>query len=295
MKQITILFFFSFTLIISSCSNQQKEIKTSNLLKLYDSYLLQLDSTDITTIPSSVTKYKTLFKDKSVGLKDSAFVLFSLYYEKVDRNINQIMEKDTTNFDPLISLDSNMKPLPISDKLKKYKERIEQNGFEISSTEGSVYLKQDRDYIAKNFYGDVSKTMKVYLEQVNKENKEGFQEDAGITIEAKTFVDRVIWWENFIANNNNFMMLDDAKERKKYLLTFLITGMDNSQVLTNENSDIDEYYKTAYTYLQITFQNSQTNKLIAPYFKALLEKNKTRSAEIIKDYKRRELIIDFHE
>ena len=280
---------------MSSCSHQGKEKENPNLLNDYNSFLLKLDSTEITTVPSAITKYQTLFKNGSIGIKDSAFVLFSTYYEKVDRNVNQRMEKDTTNFDPLISLDANMNPLPISEKLKKYKDRIEQNGFEISSTEGMAYLKQDRDYIAKNFYGYVSKTMRVYLEQVNRENKEGFQEDAGPTIEPKAFVDRVVWWENFITNNNNFMMLEDAKERKKYLLTFLIIGMDNTQVLSYDSSGIEEYYKTAYTYLQNKFPNSETAKIILPYFNALLEKDIAKAEQIVNDYKRHKQIIDFHE
>jgi hypothetical protein len=270
------------------------ELKETNLLNDYSNFLSQLDSANAATIPTAVTKYKEMFKSESDILKDSAFVLYNSYYKKVDRTLNEIMGIDTTNFDSLIFLDANDKPLPLSKKLKAYKDKIEKNGFKISSTEGNAYIEKDGDYVATEFYPLVSAKMKTYLEQLNKENKEGFQEDAGLTIEPKVFIDRVIWWEIFIDNNTNFLLLDDAKENKKYLLTFLMIGMDNTQVVSQENTTIENYFRVAYTYLQTKFPNSKTNKIIAPYFNALLKKDKQQAEQIINSYEKQKLIIDFH-
>jgi hypothetical protein len=303
MKIISSLIIFC-CIIIFSCTDQGEKKSKNNptldqaqkitLTKDYSRFLMQLDSADASTIPTAASKYKDIFNAESDVLKDSGFVLFYTYYEKVENNLNEIMSKDTTNFDALIFTDDNNKPLPLSKKLMAYKENIEKNGFMISSTEGMAYIEKNGDYTAKEFYTLVSSKMKTYLEQLNKEKKEGFQEDAGLTIEPKIFIDRIIWWENFVDSNEQFILIKKATENKKLLLTFLITGMDNTQVLTSENGEIEKYYKTAYTYLQTNFANSKSNKLVAPYFAALLKKDKSKTAQIINEYKKQHQIINFN-
>jgi hypothetical protein len=87
--------------------------------------------------------------------------------------------------------------------------------------------------------------------------------------------------------------LKQAKKNKQFLLTFLLIGLDNTPVTSFENGEIDDYFKTAYTYLQATYPNSQTNKLIAPYFAAMLKKDKSKTAQILNDYKKQKWMLDF--
>jgi uncharacterized protein (UPF0297 family) len=300
--KINSIAFLLFLTMIFSCSQQQnnsKNIETStpentkNVVNQYASFLAGLDPTNINTIPVAMNKYQELFKDEIIESKDSAFVLFDSYYQKVDESANDLMTKDTTNFDAFVMLDENGNSLPLSKKLRDYQDKITQNGFEIASSEGAAYIKQNRDFITKGFYDFVTPTMKEYLEQLNKENKEGFSEDGGIAIEPKEYIDRVIWWENFIEKNKNFIQLAKCNENRKYLLTFLMTGLDNTPLISDENNEIEDFYKTAYSYLQSAFPNSQTNKMIAPYFAALINKDKVKTAKILKGYKQQKLIEDF--
>lgn len=267
--------------------------KSFDVINEYKQFVSKLDTFNVETATIAAKKYQELFQNVDVTIKDEAFVIFNTHYEKLDKNINELHEKDTTNFDPLIMLDASGKGLPVSKKLREYNDRLKRNGFEVSSTEGISYIQQDRDFIAKNFYTYVSPTMREYLEQLNKENKEGFQEDAGLTIEMKQYVNRLVWWDQFIHKNLGFISIDKAKENRKYFLTFFLQGMDNSPVISYETNTIDDYYKTAYTYLQNNFPNSETNKIVNPYFKALLQNDKRKATALINEYKKSGVIIDF--
>lgn len=268
---------------------------SSNALTEYQNFIYKLDTVNVETATSAAKKYQELFAHENLEKKDKGFILFNNHYERLEKNINELHEKDTTNFDPLIMVDVLGKSLPISQKLKDYNDKLKRNGFEVSSTEGMSYIQQDREFIAKWFYSYVSPKMKEYLQQLNKENKEGFQEDAGLTIEAKQYVNRLIWWDSFIQENPRFTLVDEAKEHRKYLLTFFIIGMDNSPIIDYETNKLDDYYKTAYSYLQDNYPNSEMNKIVNPYFKALLQNDNKKAAEMLNDYKKKGIVIDFGE
>jgi hypothetical protein len=225
--------------------------------------------------------------------KDKGFLIFNRHYEKLEKNINELHQKDTINFDALIFLDASGKGLPLSQEVKDYNERLKKNGFQVASSEGISYIKTDRDFIAQWFYSYVSPTMKDYLQQLNKENKEGFQEDAGLSIEAKQYAERLAWWDDFIRQNQSFILIQEAKEYRKELLTFFLLGMDNSPVMDYATNKVTDYYKTAYTYLQENYPNTETNKLVNPYFEFLLQNDTKRASLLLNNYKRQGIILDF--
>ena len=305
MRNIYTLFFLTILLACNETQNKRtntahsdtttvaNSTKSFDVLNEYKQFVSKLDTFDVETATIAAKKYQELFQNEDVAIKDEAFVIFNTHYEELHKNLNELHEKDTTNFDPLIMLDASGKGLPVSKKLREYNDRLKKNGFEVSSTEGISYIQQDRNFIAKYFYTYISPTMKEYLEQLNKENKEGFQEDAGLIIETKQYVNRLVWWDNFIKKNGGFISIDKARENRKYFLTFFVQGMDNSPVISYETNTLDDYYKTAYTYLQNNFPNSETNKIVNPYFKALLQKNKTKATALLNEYKKTGVIIDF--
>jgi hypothetical protein len=262
-------------------------------LNEYQRFFLKLDTLSVETVTTAAKKYQEVFSSEDVETRDEGYIIFNSYYLRLTESINVAHAKDTTNFEPLIFLDASGKSLPISLKLKAYSDRLTRNGFQISSTEGMSYIKQDREYIEKWFYKHVSTTMKSYLQQLNKENKEGFQEDAGLTIEPKQFVDRLNWWDNFILNNLNFALVNAAVEHRKQLLTTFLVGMDNSPIIDYDTNKLSEYFKIAYTYLQNNYPNSETNKATKPYFKALLKGQNANANALISRYKTGGIILDF--
>lgn len=268
---------------------------SSDAIKDYQLFVSKLDTFNVETVTTAAKKYQSLFKNEDSELKDKGFSIFNAYYDRLDKNVNELHENDTTNFDPLIMLDASGKSIPIPKKLKDYNDRLKRNGFEVSSTEGISYIQKDRDFIEKWFYSFVSSSMKEYLQQLNKESKEGFQEDAGLTIAAQQYADRLVWWDNFIQKYPTFHMIENAKKHRKELLTFFVIGMDNSPVLDYETNKLAHYYKNAYTYLQSNYPSSETNKVVNPYFKALLQNDKAKGSALLNKYKKSGVIIDFGE
>lgn len=252
-------------------------------------FVSKLDTLDVKSVGLAAQKFNVLLKDEDVSARDSAFVVFNTFYEKLDANLNEVHETDTTDYLPLVVSD-----IEVPVKLKEYNKLLRENGFEVSLTEGVTYIKQDRNFIEKWFYPHVSTTMKEYLLQLNKENKEGFADDAGLIINPKEFVDRTIWWGKFIQSNPSFILLNKAEEDLKYYLTILLEGMDNTPVMSYEKEgEVNEYFRDAYLYLQNEFPASQANKVVNPYFKALQQGDAAKAKSLLNDYRSKGYIIDF--
>lgn len=247
----------------------------------YRQFLAQLDSSRLENVTAAADKFKELFQGPPATVADSGYVLFDGFYEELTNKVNELHYEDETDYSPLVL---ELKE-PIPKKLKDFNDRLIANGFQVARTEGYTYFKQDRDFVAKHFYSFISPTLKEFLVQVNKENKEGFTEDAGLTIAPTQLAGRVLWWESFIKKNPGFILLKAAEaERKGYLYT-LFEGMDNSPVLSYDTYRLDPYYKEAYQYLQIKAPNSEANQLIKPYFVALQSQDTSKANNLLTRYK----------
>ena len=273
---------------------KEETASTNILLKKYNVYINNLDNSDVNSSSNSISRFKELFKDEDKILCDSAFVIFNNLYEKLDSNLNELHEKDTTNYESLVQITQNDKTPKISKKLSDYSQKLKNNGFEVSEEEGITFIQKDRDFISKNFYPYISHTMKEYLSKLNQENKEGFASDAGLIIAPNIFAERIIWYENFIKNNSNFLFVSNCKENRKNLLTFSIIGMDNTPVFDDETNKLSEYYKDLYEYLISKYHNSQTTKIIKPYYIALKNNQPKFAKELIIEYKSKKLIFDYN-
>ncbi len=235
---------------------------------------------------AAAEKYKTLFKGQSNSLADSGYVLFEKFYLRTSNTINDVHYKDTTDYTPLVVLPyAGAPPVKLSKKLNTYRQAMEANGFQVAMTEGFTYLLQERDFIAKHFYPFVSPTLKQFLVQLNKENKEGFQEDAGLTIGPTQLVDRVIWWENFVQKHPDFILLKHAEAERKAYLSTLLTGMDNSPILSFDDNKLDPYYAEAYQYLNKKAPTSKTNEVLKPYYEALQKGDTAKAYTLLTRYK----------
>lgn len=308
-KYLLIIVLFLFYSCKDTNSNEQKkntrektlliskgDLTTTNiLLEKYSLYLNNLDDSDANSSTNAVLKFKELFKVEDKELNDNAIVLFNGFYERLDSKLNELHEKDTTNYEPLVLLILNDKKPKISKKLLEYKQKLNKNGFDVSQEEGITYIQKDRDFISKNFFNYVSQTMKEYLAQVNKENKEGFASDAGLIISPIDFAERMIWYENFIKINSKFYFIANCNENYKNLLTYSIIGMDNSPVFDNETNKLSEYYEEMYVYLIKKHNNSKTTNILRPYYLALKNNQSKVVEKILDEYKSKKIIFAYSE
>jgi hypothetical protein len=110
-----------------------------------------------------------------------------------------------------------------------------------------------------------------YLEQLNQENKEGYGEDGGLIIEPNILVDRAVWWERFTMEHPDFIFKLLPRQLQQSYTSTLITGQDNTPLFYDEGGPLEEYYKTAYDYLLSKHADSETAKMLRPYYAALVK------------------------
>lgn len=256
---------------------------TNPLFNQYVVFIKSLNFTDPENATTAAGRYVELFKGQAPAACDTAFLIFSAYYDKLDKTLDDIHNDRTDRSDTILMRE--VKPGKLPAKVAKYLKQLNDNGFTIIMEEGDTYVGQDRDFISKWFYESVSPVMKAYLEQLNKENKAVYMEDASIIISAKQLVDREIWWEQFVKENPGFISITDASVNQKSYLQALLQGTDNTWVMDDQNR-LSDYFKEAYNYLLDKYPSSAAAKFVAPYYAFLKEGHRYRADSLMNVYKK---------
>lgn len=266
---------------------------TVNPYDVYHAFLDHLASDKAENVSIAVEKYKTLYNGQPVTSADTGFVLFENFYQKVNDELNLVHEYDTTEY--FISLVNDSEE-PVSKQLQEYRDLVHANGFLVDYQDGGTYLKQNRSFIARHFYPFVGSTMQKYLVQVEKENEDGFSTDGGIFITETEFVNRILWWENFVKQNPTFVMIWQSKGKQKDYLTYFLEGMDNTPLMDMADSTkVNPYFVAGYKHLDKIAPASEANRLVKPYFQALQKGDKATANQLLEEYRKKELIITWSE
>ncbi len=245
----------------------------------YRNYLNTLDSTKAESATLALNEFKRAFGGKSAGLCDSAYNVLQTLIDTVELKLNEKFQEDTTDYSALYT------GAKMPEKVVKAQKALQKDGFRFGTSEGTVYIEQDRSYVTKNLLTMFSAPMQAYLLQIEKENSEGFMDDAAIVISPRVHVERIMWYEKFIAANPGFVLLKNCKDYKKAYLTYLLTGIDNTTLYENEEEmKLSPYFVQAYKYLLKTYPDSETAALLLPYKQAIEQKQKSVVDELLKKY-----------
>lgn len=273
----------------------KKPVETRDLLEEYKVYLGSLDSTNEQSVTLATRKYEELFAQADEQLCDSAFVVFHRLYEKIEGALNAIGMDDL----PCVTYDEEGKELPMDKRLVALEKRLNKHGFRIECWEGFPGIAGERAFIANHFYSYVSPEMKLFLEGLRKENDQMLSADAGISITAEEYVERLIWWENFNKKHPDFILSKRARSIQRYLFTYFLIGMDNTPAINYpdendpEKMELDSYFVKAYDYLNKKYPNSVSNSLVKPYKMTILKNDDVKKERLIRTYTKRDLMIDF--
>ena len=257
------------------------------MLKQYDGFVTSLSLTNADNLSIAAERYIKLFNTAPIEIRDSGFVIFNKFYEKLALKLDDLPEKETMDLDKYYAYADSVE---IPDSIVNYVKHLKQDGFDLREEEGSMYIVEDRDFIVSRFYDVVSPVMKQYLIQVNKENKNIYAEDASIIIGYKELVDRAIWWEHFAKNHPAFACEQQARNQNMIYLELLLEGMDNTWVIQPETKKLEAYFEKAYSYLERTYPLSETGKIVMPYFHYLANQQNIKADSLLKDYNRKGII-----
>lgn len=251
-----------------------------NLTKVeaLEDYILALDSTDIESVGKATTKFKELFENKENPENDKAVALLMDYIDKVSMYGNRSAFDEEINYRPLVNIEFDGGKAAVPSDLEKAYDKINRNGFRVRETEGMFDLEPNPLYFQDNFYPYISSDLEILLQQIGRDNMEGYADDAAIAIPFQSLVQRTVWYEDFANKTKGSIAGDKAqKEFEKYFTTLTI-GMDNTPAI--ESQQISPYFQEAYNYLKDFAPNSATYKKLEPYI-ALLQEQKIDEAKAL--------------
>lgn len=292
----------------SSDSSKMEQKPTSEVavdykerLTEYKNFVEGLDKTKVESSTIAAKKYSELFKGADPEICDQAYAMFQDLYEGIGFKLNEKISKDTAIQNSTCAYkDENGREIPPSKALRKFESQIVKHGFDIECQEGMPSLGLDYAFIERNFYKSVSPVMRKFLKGLKEDDDKELSIDAGIILSEKDFVDRTVWWENFVKENPDFILIERAKALKQAFFTDLIYGMNNTPAIAYMStggeesiSDLSAYFVTAYTYLNKKYPDSETNKLIQPFFKAAKARDFQKVDQIRKDYTKKGYMVDF--
>lgn len=245
----------------------------------YKSFANTLDKTNLNAALNAIDQFKSIFRSQNNSLCDSGFVYFQAVMDSIETNQNSKLQNDTVDYSPLWSNQ------PIPENIKAIQQTLNQNGFKLSSTVGMAYIEQDRRFILQKFDSLLTPSMKLYLSHIALENEQGFASEGRITISYKQLIDRIVWYEKFIAENQKFVFYTNCVNYKKAYYSYLLSGYENTPLYKDDTkTTVSDYYSKAFKYLQTSYPNTETATLTKPYYDALTSKNQATLNDIYKDY-----------
>ncbi len=243
----------------------------------YREFLSTLDSVDANSVTAAIDMYKEIFSGQSKGLCDSAFVMFQNKLDTIELTLNNQLTNDTTDYAAVLSSGN----IPV--KIKEFKAALQKNGLNLVHADDLVYIEQQRKFVLNVFSEFISESLNQYLTEIDTESREGFSKENKIVISPQKMVDRIIWYENFIKANPNFVLLDNCKNYKKAYFTYLLEGYGDTKLFVSEESkDLSVFFASAYKYLLKKYPDSESTELVKPYYDALLQKQPT--SDMLKKY-----------
>ncbi|MBO9699994.1 MAG: hypothetical protein J7604_07270 [Sporocytophaga sp.] len=219
-----------------------KGFNSDSLFINYANYLNGLDCHKPMSIGLAKKELSLIITKCDTIKADSLFFIFNKYYDLVTDSLNSVLEHDTTDYTPFVTISRQKAP---EKRAKTYYNELRRNGFNFNYPEGIIEIEQDRDFIKREFYHILSHRMIEYLDQVNYENKNWFENDASILLTEKDFLERLLWWEKFNNTNPEFLFSKEGKNNERYYLYFLLNGMDNTYPFMDEGKLV-EYFKNLY-------------------------------------------------
>lgn len=182
-----------------------------------------------------------------------------------------LTRKDLDQFD-LVAWNPDNKPIPES--VKKAEAEYKKHGLYFITPEGMINIDFAPGHWEKTFRKVASPTMQSYLKQVSLEQKEGFAEDAGLSISPSQLAKRVIFWEKFRKDNPDFPLAKDIKQTHSDYLMILVSGLDNTPYCTfNDGHPVDPEFRKAYEMVLEKTSSGKSRDVIKGWYDILKEKD----------------------
>ncbi len=152
---------------------------------------------------------------------------------------------------------------------QKYPEtkRAADNGFKVTTTEGSYFPTLDYEKLKAAFAGKLTAPTAAWLDQTIAEDLDPSSSDGGLIISLEEVAKRAIFWENWLAANPNHVLADDAALHVKWLNNDLMMGQDNTPMFDYETKKPTAEAQAVWAHILKTYPNSKLATGIGQFMK----------------------------
>ena len=162
----------------------------------------------------------------SVSLPKNNDVQFSRLQKRYSEAIDNLNEKDYENID---SNDSYYK----------------NNWVKLLNSEGSYYYAINYNYLHQKYGKYLSPAYNLWLKHLSETGS--IVEDAGLNISADKLREYIIFLDNFIKQNPNFVLKHDVNNMLNNYLMIYLEGMDNSPIFDKwDSKKLNPEFKASY-------------------------------------------------
>jgi hypothetical protein len=272
-KSIFVLLLLINIMLYTGCN--QNSNSSANLLTNFREYLHKLNKSELASISKASNEFRKNFFAAVPEIKDTAFIEFRSFYYDV---INSYYEIFWNNQDLIKKLNDHQND---DLQVQNLKIALNQNGLQLSKTEGGYYIDEKPDFLYNNFKNFVSNSIKEFLLIRSKELEEGFSEDAKLLISYKSLGDRITIWEKYLNEYPSSPLAAEAKFSYHLYLNTFITGLDNSPV-TKEDIFLPEMQSVYLNYIQKN-NNSESGKIVEKFY-SIISKNNFHLTPTLDDF-----------
>lgn len=257
-------------------------------LPVFQKYISSLNPHDLSTLDKSASRYRQLFEKSSVFTRDTAFIIFWGYYVTVADSLGAKYVRDEKyrsffnikNFDETSSKNNRLKQ-DLINKNKSLNENdfeilkeVNHYGYKFDMIEGIILVSiADPKFIRNNFSGLISNGLKLYITKVIEEIDTDTNPDAAITISPDELANRLLWWENFINNNQDFLLIDDCYSTYDGYLYTLMLGTYNNPAFNPEDQKLNNKFRAEYENIINHHKGTKAAAIIAEYYNILKKNN----------------------
>jgi hypothetical protein len=250
----------------------------------FRTYLSALNTRELGSVSKGVDYFTQKLPGQDKKLVDACFIELDGFIDRVVEAENETFQTRTHEEQNGLyeaMLDPNLEASPQD---RTYLKTLSDNCLVLGVEEGSFFVKKDESAVFKKVQDQVTAGMKAFLAQKEKEYREGFWSDGGLVVTPKTLAERVVFWEEFMKQNEGFVMISDGfRSEVQNLTQVLFTGVDNTPPFDYETHLLHDLFKEAYQFLIEQHPESEAGKMMKPYYE-LLANNGFKESEESKKY-----------
>lgn len=284
-----IILILSFSITLYSCNNKNR--KSQQLDSNEQTVELTSESETILLNPIVETEKETFDWKQAQLLKeelltelqspnniDKVIMKFLNEYGKLQNELNDILF-NSNNYDSLNTIAYAPNGI-IYENALEFKNEVENNGFSISHSEGTIYISKNTEYIKSDIYELLDSNTIEFLNAYCNEIDTICCEDASIIISEEDIVERAFIWGNLMKKTHKTEFENISESEFYSYLSLIYIGQDNTPSFNWESKKFNQKYFNSMLSIIEKYPNSKAAEEFKEYTELLITENFEKTDKI---------------